>query len=468
MTVWLKAMVSPVGLTAMELFLLQYLVYGLGKGKLTGKGKEERVSLTEAWGEGRRGQRRMTLLVLFVVGILMRSYRIRSADSGLSSYINIFTMALFYYVVLVCYLKLNRRLAVYYLVVFDIPADVCDLVVFVTLLRVGGVDVSGPTQSVAATLVYLLICFLFRFAVLALLRRLLDNDRQRIPGNMQLFLIAVAVLPFLYMRDLGFWLPVGSDDIGYSSLLFLAVTGAISLILVIGNERIVYFHIQRNELLKMQHMIRHQHEQYEMRKEAVELVNQKYHDMRHQLVAILGMEDVSEIHRYVSSLRQEVKSFESFFRTGNQLMDIILTDKAEACRKKQIQLVPTVEGQALSVLEAADLCTIFGNALENAIESCEKMPEGKMRRITLKVCTIKGFLAIYVENPYEQKPRAEAGRFLTTKPDSENHGYGLQGIRQAVEKYQGIMETELTDSWFLLTILIPLAAKEGDAIGGCG
>lgn len=460
MVTWLETRISSMGLTAMELFFLHYLVYGLGNMKFGSGEKGKQLSLREVWGEGRRGRRILTLAVLFAVGLLLRNHRISSGDSGLGSYINILTMASFYYAVLVCYLKLNPRLAVYYLVVFDIPADVCDLVVFVTLLRVGGVDVSGPALPLFAAFVYLTACFLLRFLVFTVLRQVLDNDRQRVLSNMQLFLIAIAILPFLYMRDLGFWLPVGSDEIGYSSLLFLAVTGAISLILVIGNERIVYFHIQRNELLKMQHMIRHQHEQYEMRREAVNLVNQKYHDMRHQLVAILGMDDVNEIHGYVSSLRQEIKPFESFFRTGNQLMDIILTDKAEVCRKKQIQLVPTVDGQALSGLEAADLCTIFGNALDNAIESCEKMPEGKTRWITLKVCTIKGFLAIHVENPYVQRPLTEAGRFLTTKMDSENHGYGLQGIRQTAEKYQGTMETELTDSQFLLTILIPQAEKK--------
>lgn len=444
MITWLTSMVSPMALTAMEIFLLRYLVYGL-------RG--------DAWEQERdpnRVYRLLTWTALFLLGVFLRTHRPFGGNAGIGAYVNLFVMALFYYLVLIFYLRINRSLSVYYLVIFDIPADVCDLVVFVLMLRNGGVDVSDLSAPLGPTCLYLLLSFVFRFVVLTLVRHFLDDDRHRKLSGMQLFLITIAVVPFLYIRNLGFWLPLGNDDIGYTSMMFLGVTGVISLILVIGNERIVYYHMQRSELLQMQSLIRHQHEQYEMRKEAVNLVNQKYHDMRHQLVGILGMEDVQQIHSYVRSLRQELQSFESLFRTGNQLMDIILSQKAEECQKKKIQLVPTVDGQALSMLEATDLCTIFGNALDNAIESCEKVAEENLRRITLKVCTVQGFLAIYVENPCTEEPRSEGGRFLTTKRDAENHGYGLQGIRQAAEKYQGEMEARMEEGCFTLTILIPL------------
>ena len=455
MMTWLYSMISPSVLTAMEIFLLYFLVYGLGR-------QTDRENQKSGYTEDvirpdfKRGSSLLILAGLFVLGVVLRTNRIDFGDSGVGSYVNIFTMSIFYYLVLTYYLRINQRLSFFYTVVFYIPMDVSDLIVFMAMLRQGGVDISGGNAELIPTLFYLMASFGLRFASLWIVRPFLDRDRRREPGNMQLFLIAIAVLPFLYMRDLGFWLPLGTDDIGSSSVLFLAVTGIITLILVIGNERIVYYHIQRNELLKMQHMINHQHELYEMRKEAVNLVNQKYHDMRHQLVGILSMEDVEQIHGYVNSLRKEIQPLENFFRTGHQLMDILLADKAEECRKKQIQLIPTVDGQLLSMLEAADLCTIFGNALDNAIESCEKMPEEELRRITLKVCRFQGFLAIHMENSCRDVPRTEEGRILTSKKDTENHGFGLRGIRHAVEKYQGEMETEFTEGLFLLTVLIPL------------
>ena len=121
-------------------------------------------------------------------------------------------------------------------------------------------------------------------------------------------------------------------------------------------------------------------------------------------------------------------------------------------------MLPMADGAALLGLETVDLCTIFGNALDNAIESCEKIADWKQREIRLKVCRMQGFLAIYVENPYVQEPRREGERLLSTKRDQENHGYGLQGIREAVRRYGGEMDTEMKDGFFTLTLLAPLEA----------
>ena len=460
MVAWLYSMINPVTLTVMEIFLLHYLVYGWKSRDKGGLHADARSIGRAVRAEGPLSVGNMVLLaVLLVLGVYLRTNRADFGNSSLGVYVNLFTMGVFYYLLLVFYLRINQRLSFYYLVIFTIPMDVCDLVIFVSMLRIWGVDVSGGDAGWLSTVLYLAANFALRAAVMIPIRHWVETDRQRSLSGMQLALIVVAMVPYLYMRDLGFWLPLASEDIGSSSVLMLVMTALVTLILVIGTERIVYYHIQSTELLKLQHMVNRQHEQYEMRKEAVDMVNQKYHDMRHHLMGILGMEDVEEIHRYVNSLRRQITPFESFFRTGNQLLDIILTDKMEICQKKNIQLVPTVDGQALTMLEAADLCNIFGNALDNAIESCDKLPVESLRRITLKVCKVQGFLAIYVENPCAVRPDTSEGRLLTTKKDKENHGYGVQGIRLAVEHYQGEMQTEISEGMFVLTVLIPLVAS---------
>lgn len=453
----LRQLAYPLIRTASELWLLHYLVYGFcgRRSALTGEKKD-------AAGRDavRTGLRSLRLLALYGLGTVLRGFEQGGIGSaGSNSYMGLLAMAGFFYLTLVLWLEINARLAVFYTVVFAIPADLCDLTVFMFLMRVLGISVSRRLTEPGMMLLYVGASFVLRFLVLTVVRRFLDGDRRRTPENAQLFLITLSVFPFLYMRNLGFWLPVGAGDIGFSTVVFLAVTGVITLILVIGNERIVYYHIQRNELLKMQNMVRRQQEQYEMRKEAVAQVNQKYHDMRHQLTAILGMEDVGQIHGYVNGLRQELAPLESLLRTGNPLFDVILSGKAEECEKKKIRLLPMVDGGALSMLSAADLCTIFGNALDNAIEGCEKVPEENRRVITLKVCRRQGFLVIRVENPYSVPPRVEAGRLLTTKKDAENHGYGLRGIRQAVGRYGGEVDTQMEEGMFTLTALLPLQSQ---------
>lgn len=448
-------------MSCIQFFLLWYMVCG-------GSGDPLRLYLTGK--ENGKNSRRPALISGFAVpqwlitiffilmGILVRTMRVfgENGSGGSGLYYNLGSSFFLHYFALYLWLHLNRRISFYYAVIFEIPADICDLIVFVVLLRVFDIDVSSGDLSMQVSCLYVLLTFALQFLVVTGMKHFLEADKNRSLSYTQIFLIVLAIIPYLYMRDLGYWLPLANDDIGTSSLMALGITALIALILIIGNEKLVYFHIQQNELLKLHQMIDRQHEQYEMRKEAVDLVNQKYHDMRHELVAIMGMDQVDEIHSYVQSLRQEIQPFENFFRSGNPMLDVILTDKMEECRRKEIQLVPTVEAHALDFMDAADLCTIFGNALDNAIESCEKIQGETGKRITLKVRTVQGFLAVHVENPCQYPPRLSGGKFLTTKLDAENHGYGLEGIRHTVEKYQGEMEAGLNNGMFVLTLLIPL------------
>lgn len=456
----LQYLLSAAVTTVLQLILLWYMVYEGSDHSLQRfmTGRERRAEA------GRSGQLfgivipQWILTAFFILaGVLVRRMRIFNVDTGSGSYYNLAMSFIFHYFALYLWLHLNRRISFYYAVIFGIPADLCDLVVFMVLLRGFGVDVSLGGLSLLASVAYILLVYGMQFLVVTVMKHFLEADCSRTLSYTQIFLIVLAVIPYLYMRDLGYWLPLASEDIGTSSLLALVITAFIALILVIGNEKLVYFHIQQNELLKLHQMIERQHKQYEMRKEAADLVNQKYHDMRHELVAILGMEQTEEIHGYVRSLRQEIQPFENFFHSGNPMLDVILTDKMEECAEKGIQLVPTVESHSLDFMDAADLCTIFGNALENAIEGCGQAKEGEVRRITLKVRQLQGFLAVHVENPCGHPLRLSEGRFLTTKADEENHGYGLEGIRHTVEKYQGEMEADVNHGMFVLTLLIPLA-----------
>lgn len=103
-----------------------------------------------------------------------------------------------------------------------------------------------------------------------------------------------------------------------------------------------------------------------------------------------------------------------------------------------------------------DICSIFGNALDNAIE-CEKKIEDKERRlIHVTVTQQKSFLMIRVENYFEGDLKFREGSPATTKKDKRMHGYGIKSIRYTVNKYGGALHINHKDNWFELQILIPI------------
>ena len=102
-----------------------------------------------------------------------------------------------------------------------------------------------------------------------------------------------------------------------------------------------------------------------------------------------------------------------------------------------------------------DVSSLFGNMLDNAIESAEKKKEGK-RLVGLYVSGEKQFLRIRIQNYCEEKIRFKNGMPLTTKKDKRYHGYGMKSMLKTVEKYGGSAMASQTDNWFELKILIPL------------
>ncbi len=78
--------------------------------------------------------------------------------------------------------------------------------------------------------------------------------------------------------------------------------------------------------------------------------------------------------------------------------------------------------------------------------------------IKLKIFSQNSFLMICLENYCEEEINLRQGFPITTKEDQKNHGYGLKSIRYTIEKYRGIMTLHTENNWFVMRILIPLAA----------
>jgi sensor histidine kinase regulating citrate/malate metabolism len=118
------------------------------------------------------------------------------------------------------------------------------------------------------------------------------------------------------------------------------------------------------------------------------------------------------------------------------------------------------DGSLLDFMDTMDICSIFGNALDNAIESQLKIPDKEKRLIHVTVTKKKSFLIIRFENYFEGDLSYKEGLLTTTKKEKQFHGYGIKSIRHTVEKYEGAVDIETDHNWFNLRILIPLEEEE--------
>ena len=113
----------------------------------------------------------------------------------------------------------------------------------------------------------------------------------------------------------------------------------------------------------------------------------------------------------------------------------------------------------------SDVSVLFGNALDNAIESVSKIPAPEKRLIHLSVNTQKAFVHIRLENCCEEQLSFRDGIPITTKSDAAYHGFGMKSMRKITEKYDGTLTTALKDGWFELRILLPIPSDRGSEGG---
>ncbi|MCD7803012.1 MAG: GHKL domain-containing protein [Clostridiales bacterium] len=200
-----------------------------------------------------------------------------------------------------------------------------------------------------------------------------------------------------------------------------------------------------------------QREQYEQSRENIELINIKCHDLRHRMESWEqqgGSVDLEELRE----TRHMVNIYDSSVKTGNETLDTILTRHSLYCQEHGIRLSCIADGSRLCFLPVGEICALFGNALENAIEAVSRLERPEDRIISLQVREQRGMLVVLVDNNYTGELVFRDGLPQTSKPEGADHGFGLKSIRLVAEKYGGEM-TVTADELFHLCVLLPVPEK---------
>ena len=268
-------------------------------------------------------------------------------------------------------------------------------------------------------------------------------------------IMAVAIFAFSNLRFLNESAPFASRErADIFSIRTLIDLGGIAILYAYQSRISEY--IAERELSVMNMMLKSQYEQYRNYQDSLDLIQMKYHDLKHQITGLRAESDEEKRKEWLDSMEKEISAFENITRTGNQVLDTILAAKIFHCRKNDIQITCVADGKLLDYMQVTDICSIFGNALDNAIEHVILIPDPKKRLIHLTVSAQKGFVFIKIENYCEAEIyKNEENLIATTKTDSKNHGFGLKSIRRAVEKYDGSLAFGVQQNWFELKILLP-------------
>ena len=242
------------------------------------------------------------------------------------------------------------------------------------------------------------------------------------------------------------------------TLLTLSVSLVLTFFMLYAEYQLAFRAKLEVELATLSTLMESERRQYEISRDLIDAINVKCHDIRHQIRHFHdGDADVSS--DFLADLAREVDIYDSIVKSDSEPLDIILTEKGLVCEQEGITFTCIADGEALSFMAPADVYSLFGNALENAIEAVRVLEDPTKRAIGLDVRTAGEMLLIHVENYFSGELVMEDGMPQTTKADASRHGYGIKSMVNIAERYGGTLATVVRDEVFALNVAIPLASE---------
>lgn len=239
----------------------------------------------------------------------------------------------------------------------------------------------------------------------------------------------------------------------YSALLLLTILSFIGLLLTIAV-------LSKQKKLEQQSLYAEMNQAYydAMKRQHFEIRRLK-HDLSNHLHT-LSLLPAQEKDNYIAHLLDSPGFIQRTDYCADMTVNAVLSVKETAMRENNISLTCKLDLPEELPFKKADICVLFANPLDNAIESCLALPKEK-RFIELNARHQKGILALSIKNPIESIPipkkKDKPSKSLpsTTKSDKKYHGYGLRSMDTIVSYYQGNMQINADNGVFELFLYLP-------------
>lgn len=247
---------------------------------------------------------------------------------------------------------------------------------------------------------------------------------------------------------------------------FLLVCESMGILLI----NIVVFYLY-NMLMEVHHQLREKEmmelkvKVYSGQLETITQTQKKIrrlrHDMVHHIMQLYSMASLNknaEMLEYLDKMEQAMINPREHVSSGNKDIDGILNfmlEKAVSILKKVDVQVKIPEDLHTCSFE---LAVILGNIIDNAIEAARQTED---KWLSLQITADKGILFIRVSNSYCGCIKTSGDKLLTSKEDKENHGLGLDSVKDMIKKYNGDMKRTCDKNIFTVDILLYLTVKRG-------
>jgi sensor histidine kinase regulating citrate/malate metabolism len=164
------------------------------------------------------------------------------------------------------------------------------------------------------------------------------------------------------------------------------------------------------------------------------------HDYKNHIRCLRMLADkreIGQIKEYLIKIDNTVESCECKYNVGNDLVNCILSEIDKKYEKEEICLIVRGYFPESINIDNVDLCIIISNLIVNAFEATQKVFSKKQRTIYFNIKSKQSLLYIEIVNPILEQIYIKEGMIETTKANKEEHGFGIQNVKECINRYNG-------------------------------
>ena len=305
--------------------------------------------------------------------------------------------------------------------------------------------------SLVSYLTYFMVCLLTCYLHQRIVKKLPDeSDSFAMLISFGAFLCCQIVLEFCGR--------VFTADISALFLYYLCALlyTLITYVVLLAISQLNYY---RRDNEDMHNFIRNRMQYYQMSHEGITSLQIKCHDLKHQIAAIRTKTEQENFHKYLDRLDDSIIEYGTVVDCGNETINVVLTEKNILCSTCGVKFSYIIDGTLFDFMSEMEIYSLFGNALDNALESCTKVHDPEKRVISLKAAARGDMVILHVENYFQEALNMVNGMPQTTKKGS-GHGFGLRSIQSIAEEYNGVASVNAENDLFKLTVMMRPSLQE--------
>lgn len=319
-----------------------------------------------------------------------------------------------------------------------------------SLLLINGMPAPWERYSVAGSLVSYVVYFSVCSALYYLYKKLVREPPYHAPVPLMIQLTAVFVPLQMVLEFCGhlFTAEKNALFLYYLCTFLYTVLNYAALLMIAELDSF------RHENRTMHDFISNKMRYYEMSHEGIVSLQTKCHDLKHQIRAIRSEAGKARFNEYLDELEDSINEYSTVVECGNPTIDIVLTEKNILCYSNRVKFSYMIDGRLFGFLTEREIYSLFGNALDNALEAVTKIDDPERRMITLKSSTRGGLAVLQVENTYAGDMSLTDNMLPHTTKTGSGHGFGLRSIQRIAEKHGGTMTLRTDGGVFRLTVVM--------------